>query len=495
MNTYTKLQFAFFTIILLFSAYGGYSIYKMDSIGSSTVNIFNHPLAVSKATLTINTEILQSSNAYLLLLQNHKTNNSSIAAIQAITKNQLAVKEQLKTINNRYLGPIEDIQQIENLNSQYFTNINQALNSPNLNQEKLNVLLAQHIESRKQLLNATQVILDFASNKANQFLDASTKEKFSGQIIGLTLLLLLSISVSIYIIKALRDANKVTVQQLYTIDQNILSCELDLKGNITTISNALARAFNEKSADLVGKNCKFFIESDDARQLVLNQITTGKATSAHIERVINEERLWFEMRITPQLNADFEVESYQAFFTDITSEKRIEEVSIKDSLTGLYNRNYFELVFGAELKKAKRDRKHFAMIMLDVDFFKQYNDNYGHVQGDYALKAVASAITKCTQRSYDIAFRVGGEEFFIIFDIDSADKAAVFCEKVRNEIESLAISHDYSEASDVLTASIGACVLGPDHLLDENQAYKEVDQQLYMAKKSGRNNVQLIEID
>ena len=491
MNTFSKLQLAFVIIILLFASYGGYSIHKMDSIGNSTVNIFNHPLTVSKATLELNANILEASNSYLQFL-NAKESGQTLKTIRTITKNRLATEKDFAIITDRYLGPKEDIDQIEKLFTQYFLDIEQYIATPTSHSSSTNQAQAmiEHEAIRGKLLTATQVVLDFASNKANQFLEASSKESFKGQMVSLVGLLIFSILMSFYIVRMLREANKVTSQQLHLIDQNILSCELDPSGKVLTMSNALARAFNVKDSELIGEDCNFFVDSEEDRRNLVNHISTGETYSLNIERTVNEEHLWFEMKMSPHFDDEFKIQSFQAFFNDITSEKRIEEVSIKDSLTGLYNRNYFELVFAKELRKAKRDKKPFAVLLLDVDFFKQYNDNYGHLQGDYALKSVSSIISKCTQRSYDTSFRVGGEEFLIIFDIESEEQTEAFCEKLRKGVESLAISHEGSSVSPYLTISIGACTFLPNHILDENQAYNTVDQQLYLAKNQGRNRIQ-----
>jgi len=490
MNTFSKLQLAFVIIILLFASYGGYSIHKMDSIGNSTVNIFNHPLTVSKATLELNSHILEASNSYLQFL-NAKETGQTLKTIRTITKNRLATEKDYEIITQRYLGPKEDIEQIQKLFTQYFLNIEQHIEMPidhSLSSNQAQAMI-EHEAIRGKLLEATQVVLDFASNKANQFLDASSKESFKGQMFTLVGLLIFSLIMSFYIVRMLREADRATSQQLHLIDQNILSCELDPSGKVLTMSNALARAFNVKDSDLTGIDSKFFVGSEDIRRNLVNHISTGETYTINIERTVNDEHTWFEMKVSPQFDDEFNIQSFQAFFNDITSEKRIEEVSIKDALTGLYNRNYFELVFAKELRKAKRDQKPFAVLLLDVDFFKQYNDNYGHLQGDYALKSVSSIISKCTQRSYDTAFRVGGEEFLIIFDVESEKQTTEFCEKLRKGVESLAISHEGSSISPYLTISIGVCTCLPSHILDENQVYNAVDQQLYLAKNQGRNRV------
>lgn len=491
MNPYSKLQLAFFSIILLFTGYGIYSIVKMGEIGNSTVNIFNHPLTVSKATLQLNAHILKVSNTYIQVLTNPTDANIKVA-IKDITKNQILIEEELKVINERYLGPEEDIENIKKLNASYFSDMEIFLTSDLSDEsEPTNEKILRHNAYRKSLLESTQVVIDFASDKADQFLSNSINEKFSGQIISLLLLLVISVLMTFYIIRTLRDANKQTAQQLYLIDQNIPSCEVDKQGTIISVSNAFARTIRMNSADLIGQNSHFFIEDDSQRKAFLNTISTGQVSSEEIHRQIEDEIHWYEMKVSPKLSDEFDIQCYQIFFKDITSEKRIEEVSIRDSLTGLYNRNYFEEVFPLEVRKCKRRKKSFSALLLDVDFFKQFNDNYGHGEGDHALRAVASVIYERTQRPCDLAFRVGGEEFLIIFDADTEENVQQFCEQIRHQVESLKIPHHYSDVSQFLTVSIGACIFSPEHIPDESALYKKVDQQLYLAKSNGRNNTQI----
>ena len=165
----------------------------------------------------------------------------------------------------------------------------------------------------------------------------------------------------------------------------------------------------------------------------------------------------------------------------------------KDPLTSLLNRRSFEEQFLLERDRAKRDNKKFAFMMIDIDFFKHYNDDYGHVQGDRALQKVAQSLQKSFRRSSDLIFRIGGEEFAVLsvgesFQqlINSADKA---CERLFEE-------HIPHRSSDIgyLSISIGLALIDENYDITFLEAYELSDKTLYEAKKSGRNQMKYIKL-
>jgi diguanylate cyclase (GGDEF)-like protein len=169
--------------------------------------------------------------------------------------------------------------------------------------------------------------------------------------------------------------------------------------------------------------------------------------------------------------------------------KLIEKLSITDELTSLYNRRHFNDVFTREFSRAKREKRPIAFLMFDVDFFKSYNDTYGHQKGDMALKEIGRLLNHFSKRGSDFAFRLGGEEFGMIFSEESFDEAVAFAQKLREEVEDLGILHSSSSVADVLTISIGLVYFESVKKIDENNIYKQVDENLYRAKESGRNKL------
>jgi diguanylate cyclase (GGDEF)-like protein len=168
---------------------------------------------------------------------------------------------------------------------------------------------------------------------------------------------------------------------------------------------------------------------------------------------------------------------------------KLEHASYTDSLTALYNRRYFNIVYERELKRALRSEKFFVFLMLDIDFFKQYNDTYGHLQGDVALQTVAKVLKSSLQRPGDYPFRLGGEEFGVIITDTDCMNARAMGEKIRTNIEDLKIEHKGSKVSAILTVSIGGVCIIPTSPLGDEALIHTADTNLYAAKERGRNQV------
>jgi len=168
---------------------------------------------------------------------------------------------------------------------------------------------------------------------------------------------------------------------------------------------------------------------------------------------------------------------------------KLEQASYTDSLTALFNRRYFNIVYEREFKRSLRANKPFIFMMLDIDFFKQYNDTYGHLQGDAALQAVAKVLKSTLQRPGDYPFRLGGEEFGIILTDTDCKTAQIIGEKVREGIENLKIEHKGSKILPILSISIGGICVTPTVNMNEDALIHAADTNLYAAKERGRNQV------
>lgn len=164
----------------------------------------------------------------------------------------------------------------------------------------------------------------------------------------------------------------------------------------------------------------------------------------------------------------------------------LKEVSMRDSLTKLYNHGYFRDALCKEFHRAKRYGRNMACLMLDIDYFKRVNDGCGHLFGDKVLAEIADCIKKCVRES-DILARYGGEEFSILLIESDYQKSFVVAEKIRNYIE----SHEFegNNVSIRLTVSVGLSSLLEDAVLDKEKFLGFADLALYSAKMGGRNNV------
>lgn len=162
----------------------------------------------------------------------------------------------------------------------------------------------------------------------------------------------------------------------------------------------------------------------------------------------------------------------------------------QDGLTGLANRRCFDETLAHELHRAQRSGHPVSLIMLDVDFFKKFNDQYGHVAGDACLQAVAGAVARSVGRAEDLAARYGGEEFAVIMPGTRAAGALEVAEAIRSAVEALQVPHAAS-ANGVVTVSLGAATLlpGQEKRTDSSELIREADALLYQSKNSGRNRV------
>ncbi len=277
------------------------------------------------------------------------------------------------------------------------------------------------------------------------------------------------------------------------VDQNVLMARYDQEGVVIAVSNALCRKLGGVKHDFVGKGCNFFVPSDERETLlpeISKSILTGATWKGEFQRHTEDGGLlWLTSTIIPVKSAGKGHDAeYHNIFVDITNRKLLEEVSVTDTLTSLYNRRKFDQIWGHEFKLARRRNVPLTLAIIDVDYFKNYNDHYGHPCGDKALARIALSIRSSLSRSDDYVFRLGGEEFAIIFNDLEKDAAMEVLDKVRISIEQMGIEHSQNKVSEYLTISIGARVNTPDELSDIDAWYNEADNLLYTAKRE-RNTV------
>ncbi|MBE0513634.1 MAG: diguanylate cyclase [Sulfurimonas sp.] len=167
--------------------------------------------------------------------------------------------------------------------------------------------------------------------------------------------------------------------------------------------------------------------------------------------------------------------------------KKLENASYTDSLTELHNRRYFNLVYDREIKRAKRNNSSITFMMLDIDYFKQYNDTYGHIEGDAALRSVAKVFKDLFKRPSDFVFRLGGEEFGVLFSEVDEENSAIIARNICDAVKGCGIKHEGSKINEFLTVSIGVACCVADEALDDEVLISKADEMLYRAKESGRD--------
>lgn len=484
-----KLFFSFIVIIFIAIVSAFFTIDKMKELSSNTQKMYTHPFTVSNAVADIQTIIITiHRNMKDVVL----TRNSleMIKIIEEIQHEEDKALKKFDLIYKNYLGNKEDIDSSYKAFREWKKIREEVIAL--MYQKRIDEAVAitkgkgaQHIQN---LYKQIKVLKDYAFNKANEFYTKSVKDNGVQYVISsIFFAMALSSLIVIYIVITLLKVNKTNHKQLYLIDQNILNAKLSLDKEIFDISSALCRTLNKKKEELLHTKSENFFTTKEQFELFDNKIYSGKEHSGEIYMIIDDTKYWFNMEIFPELDTNFNIRYFNIFLTNISDKKKIEEVAIVDSLTGLNNRNYFETIFEKEVRRAKRDKKPLSVLMFDIDYFKQFNDTYGHQEGDKALKAVSQIIAQYTNRSYDYSFRIGGEEFVILAYHENYEKLQKFTNTIVHDVEALKIPHKTSKISDFLTISCGTARFENTHLLNTDEMYKEVDDLLYQAKKDGRN--------
>jgi diguanylate cyclase (GGDEF)-like protein len=167
----------------------------------------------------------------------------------------------------------------------------------------------------------------------------------------------------------------------------------------------------------------------------------------------------------------------------------LHQLSALDGLTGIPNRRSFEERIDEEWRRALRDQASLAVLMIDIDHFKAYNDRYGHLQGDDCLVQIAGTLARTVNRPADFVARYGGEEFVAVLPDTDARGAALVADRVRQRIESLGMTHEVSPVAPVVTVSVGFAAVVPTGSLGVTDLLGASDRALYEAKRNGRNRI------
>ena len=179
----------------------------------------------------------------------------------------------------------------------------------------------------------------------------------------------------------------------------------------------------------------------------------------------------------------------------LSANEKLETLSRKDELTGLHNRRFFEIKLDAEWKRETRDKKILSLLVIDIDYFKLYNDTYGHAEGDDCLRRVAQILKTALHRSTDVIARIGGEEFVALLpDVDTQGAFNVALQ-MQTSLKEAELRHATSPIGDCVSVSIGVASVVPGNHYTALGLFKAADKALYKSKTRGRNQVQVGEID
>lgn len=304
----------------------------------------------------------------------------------------------------------------------------------------------------------------------------------------------IAIVLSRYPIK-LHDEQKAIKDDLYKqldiIDKFVYIVDTDKKGTIVSVSTAYANFTGYTKDELIGGDFGALRDKDVPASFYKGMWATilkGKKWSGEIANINKHgKRFFLKSYITPKIE-NGEIIGFTSIKENVTNQKILEEMSIKDELTQTYNRRFFNQIFSKELKRAKRKDAIFSIAMLDIDYFKKYNDTYGHIKGDEVLRRVSLEIASKLQRPSDYLFRVGGEEFIVVYSgMQNRDEAVSLSSMLVKTVQELQIEHKESECSDVVTISLGLLNITPTCTMDEDAILQRIDELLYQAKDGGRN--------
>lgn len=173
----------------------------------------------------------------------------------------------------------------------------------------------------------------------------------------------------------------------------------------------------------------------------------------------------------------------------IWQRKQLEQEAFIDGLTGIPNRRRFDQVMDMEWRRANRHGSQLSVAMVDIDYFKQYNDTYGHGAGDEALRQIAAVMLQVINRSGELAARYGGEEFVVLLPEIERDEAVRIAERIRYAVEALGLRHETSSVASFVTISVGGVSVVPSVNTTVAELLALADNQLYLAKREGRNVV------
>ncbi len=286
-------------------------------------------------------------------------------------------------------------------------------------------------------------------------------------------------------------------QYATTVDHYVITSATDLNGDIISISRAFSKISGYSEAELVGKKHSI-LKHPDMDGVVYDQlwqtISSGDPWFGELKNLDkNGNAYWVEMTIEPSINEKGEMVGYISIQQDISDKKRIEELTITDELTGAYNRRHFDKTLRNEMGRAKRNGSYLCMLMIDADNFKNYNDTYGHQAGDWVLKGLVKQMKETFKRAGDYCFRLGGEEFAVLFHAEDIDHALQVSNKLRESIYENNIEHSGNTPYLRLTVSGGLMPMNPKKVYIEEEIYKYADEALYRAKHNGRNCIEVHE--
>lgn len=494
-----KIATGFFCILAIVLGLSINSIYQLTKATEISTSLYRHPYAVSNAAKNIN-----------IYLETMHRNMKDVMLATSIIEREIAIDEiaiseglvfrQYDVIFDRFLGDKTTIEE----SYEAFINwrplrdsVIDFMRQGRVSEAKL-LMDTKGSEYLKMLNSKIGALDSFAYGKAEAFYaEAILLKKRLTYITGLLSLLAIVI-ISGFIFSVWRTVSlndKERRRRQHLIDEHIMIALLDSDGRVEDVSHALCRFFDCWKEELIGQKNRFFLPLDAKSKAlekeIFNSLDKGAewvGETTHI--TADEQTIWAESSILPNFDENYVLVGYTHILRDVTNEK----LANVDKLTGLLNRRSYDEILPDQISIAGRNQYSVILAIIDIDYFKRFNDLYGHPAGDTALQKLSEYMASCMKRPNDFAFRLGGEEFALVFSGLKQEETEHFLNHIRCQIEKLKIPNENSSVGDFLTVSIGAVFAKPDLQCSTKILYETADKALYTAKGQ-RNSVAVAILD
>lgn len=486
IKNYNKVfSLGFILIITLVICLSFFFYIQLTRMAKMADQLHTHPYAVSNTTREIKFNLL-SMQRYMTDAVLADSAQELNAAVELIDAHEAQVFAGFDLLSERFLGDKHAINEAFRLVVQWQPIREYVIELVRNNEHKEAIRLTKGEVSNylNSLLVDVQFLNDVANKNARAFNQDVMIERQNALFISyllscLTVFVLIILALNI--LKRFADADKEQSDKKHLIDQNIMLAELDHDGLVLDVSNALCRFLDKNKSELIGEKSYFFDNSKRSGKVnnaILSVLKTNAEWRGEIEYINPEGKsCWAQSIITPCYDKHYRVSHFTNTLVSVTNQK----LAIIDELTSLFNRRGFDAILSREYQNSQRDNSRLSLAILDIDYFKRFNDLYGHPQGDEALRRVSSVIRSIVDDTC-FAFRIGGEEFAILFIGHNFETTKQKLLWIKEQVESLNIIHENNLVSDFLTISIGAFALLPESQIEEGRLYSMADKTLYQAK-------------
>ncbi|OUR72511.1 hypothetical protein A9Q78_06870 [Methylophaga sp. 41_12_T18] len=479
MQKYFKYQFVL--VMFLMFLIGISSIYFLANIYFTTQNMYEHPYRVSNELKQLRISIHQINLA---------SQDSADIDFQKVGQQDSTNRLSLGEIAKSYQDDIAEVTLLKQLYEQWLTTRVYSADS-----ELIGPAIGEQ-EIFNQLLAEIEVMSRFADNNAAELFKKAQSDALLFAVYIAGALLLAGVLALYLYLRTLTDLREVAAnrkQYRYLIDQNVMIAAVEQDGSIFEISNQLSRFLAMSKQSVLNKPIKeiFFSENGQFEEM-WQDVTSGANWHGELKIICDTDTKWLGVDVLPMQDSDFSYSGFRLLAQDISDKKSLEHISITDTLTGLLNRRTLDETLDRVTRVAQRHKESVTIAMLDVDFFKQFNDTYGHAAGDNVLTSLSDVLSGMFARANDYAFRVGGEEFVAVFNGKDVETSLAYLEKVRLAVRSLNITHEHSKVDSCVTISIGAVYFDGNGLAEGQLILSDADSNLYRAKETRNHTVQTI---